>query len=245
MCGVWSCETGRVDDKDLLASLLSDVEATAGLLETAPGASVVHCPGWTVEDLVGHHGGVLRWAEAIVQAGKPVFEQHPPPDDRDRLGRWYIEAAQRFASTVSGLDRDRACWTFGRPPECVWFWIRRQALEAAIHCWDAKLATGADHEVRSDLASLGITEVVEDLFPRQLALGRSPALSRTTVIRAVDTDQDWQVGPTDGDPESSAVEASAALLLLLLWRRIDVDDPRVCFNHAVVKDEWALARFTP
>ena len=234
-----------MNDQDLLASLLEDVEATAGLLDSAPNASVVHCPGWTVEDVVAHHGGVLRWAEVVARTGEAVFEQYPPPDGRDGLRRWYVDAARRFAATVSELDRDGPCWTFGRPPERVWFWIRRQALEAAVHRWDAELATGVEYRIRSDVASLGITEVVDDLFPRQLALGRSQALSSMTAVRADDIGQDWLVGPVEADASSSSVEASAAVLLLLFWRRVQVDDPRVHFSHDAVKDEWELARFAP
>ena len=234
-----------MNDQDLLASLLEDVEATAGLLDSAPNASVVHCPGWTVEDLVAHHGGVLRWAEVVVRTGEAVFEQYLPPDGRDGLRRWYVDAARRFAATVSELDRDGPCWTFGGSPERVWFWIRRQALEAAVHRWDAELATGVEHRIRSEVASLGITEVVDHLFPRQLALGRSPALSRMVAVRADDVGQDWLVGPVEADSSSSNVEASAAVLLLLFWRRVQVDDQRVHFSHDGVKGEWELARFAP
>ncbi len=33
---------------------------------------VPHCSGWTVRDLVAHHGGVLRWAEATVRTNTPA-----------------------------------------------------------------------------------------------------------------------------------------------------------------------------
>lgn len=234
-----------MDDRVLLASVLSDIEATAALLESAPAASVAHCPGWTVKDLARHHGGVLSWAEAIVRTGQPVFEEHSAPDGPERLRDWYVDAAQRFIATVGELDRDRACWTFGRPPERVWFWIRRQALEATVHRWDAERAVGVEHRIRPDLAAVGITEVVDDLYPRQLELGRTQPLPAAFTLRADDIDQDWLIGSTSTDKGRGVVEASASSLLLLLWRRIDVDDRRVRFSTDETKHEWGLARFAP
>lgn len=160
-----------VDDDGLLRSVLADVAASAAVFDASPDAPVVHCPRWAVADLIGHHGGVLRWAEAIVRTGEAVVEEFRPPVTHAERSRWYLEAAEEFVATAATSHRDRACWTFGRPPGRVWFWTRRQAVEAAIHRWDVELATDAANEVPSDLACLAITEVVEDLYPRQIALG--------------------------------------------------------------------------
>lgn len=88
------------------------------------------------------------------------------PDGRDGLRGWYVDAARRCAATVSEPDRDGPCRTFGRPLERVWFWIRRQALDAAV-------------------------------------------------------------------------------LLLLAWRRVQVDDQRVHLSHDAVTGEWELTRSAP
>jgi uncharacterized protein (TIGR03083 family) len=234
-----------VDDAALLESVLSDTARSATIFDAAPEAAVAHCPGWSVTDLVGHHGEVLRWAEAIVRTGEPVDEQFSAPARHDERHTWYLDAAHEFVATVSGTDRDRPCWTFGRPPDRVWFWIRRQALEAAVHRWDAELAAGSVGEVHSDLSVLGVTEVVEDLFPRQVALGRTPALSCGVELRADDVDQRWTLSlPTDAG--GVVVEAPASVLMLLLWQRASLDDPRVRFTGPTsVRDELSGALFAP
>ena len=163
----------------------------------------------------------------------------------DERHTWYLDAANEFVATVSGSGRDRACWTFGRPPERVWFWIRRQALEAAVHRWDAELAAGSAGEFHSDLSMLGVTEVVEDLFPRQVALGRTPALSYGVELRAGDVDQRWVLSPPT-DASGVVVEAPASVLMLLLWQRVSLDDPLIRFTGPTsVRDELSAARFTP
>lgn len=234
-----------MDDAELLESVLSDTAMSATVFSASPAAAVAHCPGWTVADLVAHHGGVLRWAEAIVRTGEPVVEQFSAPARHDERHTWYLDAANEFVATVSGSDRDRACWTFGRPPERVWFWIRRQALEAAVHRWDAELAAGSAGEIHSDLSMLGVTEVVEDLFPRQVALGRTPALSGGVELRADDVDQRWVLSPPT-DAGGVVVEAPASVLMLLLWQRVSLDDPLIRFiGPTSVRDELSAARFTP
>ena len=240
-----SSHTRTVDDAELLESVLSDTAMSATVFSASPSAAVAHCPGWTVGDLVGHHGGVLRWAEAIVRTGEPVVEQFSAPARHDERHTWYLDAANEFVATVSGSGRDRACWTFGRPPERVWFWIRRQALEAAVHRWDAELAAGSAGEFHSDLSMLGVTEVVEDLFPRQVALGRTPALSYGVELRAGDVDQRWVLSPPT-DASGVVVEAPASVLMLLLWQRVSLDDPLIRFTGPTsVRDELSAARFTP
>ena len=239
------CQTGTVDDAELLRSVLADTTAVATVFDASPDSAVVHCPGWTVADLVAHHGGVLRWAEAIVRTGEPVAEQFPVPTDHREHHRWYLDAADDFVATVTRADRDDACWTFGREPGRIWFWIRRQALEAAVHRWDAELAVGSAIDLAVDIAGAGVTEVVEDLFPRQVALGRTAALSGGVELRAEDVDRRWMLSPsTDGD--DLVVEAPVSVLALLLWRRVALDDPRLSVTGPTrMRDELGSARLAP
>jgi uncharacterized protein (TIGR03083 family) len=235
-----------VNDPELFSSLVADVVALASVLASSPEAQIVHCPGWNVADLIRHHGGVLRWSEAIVRSGEPALEEYAAPEDANELRGWYVESAHAFIATASNTDRDRACWTFGRSPERVWFWIRRQALEAAVHRWDAEFAMGAAPTLAPDLACLGISEVVEDLFPRQVDLGRTPGLSGGLQLRAVDLDQRWLLPATDTEASDAVLEAEAPVLLLFLWRRTDLHDPRIRFSGPpAMHDELQAARLAP
>ena len=51
-------------------------------------AAVPTCPGWSVRDVVGHLGGVHRWAASIVADGReepPQGDLEQPPADDELL----------------------------------------------------------------------------------------------------------------------------------------------------------------
>lgn len=234
----------RVEDAEYLDLLVSDVASSSSVLESSAEAPVPSCPGWSVADLVNHHGGVLRWATKIVQTGEPCFEQFTGPRGLPELVEWYASAASEFVRAASTEDRTRACWTFGRPPGQAWFWTRRQALEAAVHRWDAESAAGHPTEFPSVLASAGIDEVVHDLHPRQIALQRTAELSGSIALKATDTGERWILG-NDDQPVAS-IEASVADLLLLLWRRASLDDRRFNYRgNESLRGEIVQAKFAP
>ena len=105
-----------VDDIELIDSLHDDVAKVIDVLRSAPGEPVPSCPGWSVSDLVDHHGGVLRWATQILETGEPVVEEFRAPSAVTALVDWYSEGAAGFVDVVRSVNLDRACWTFGRPP---------------------------------------------------------------------------------------------------------------------------------
>lgn len=235
-----------MDDRELLESLLADVEVVVEVLGSSALADVPSCPGWSVADLVHHHGGVLRWAARIVETGEPVAEKFPGPRDPSELADWYSASAAEFVDVARAVDRDRGCWTFERPPAEAWFWTRRQALEAAIHRWDAEVASGGAGDLFQGIAVAGIPEVVDDLFPRQVALGRTPELSAAVSLRATDTNACWILGVEPLNEPIGTVEAPAAVLMLLLWGRATLDDGRVNYSGpAILREEIRTARFTP
>lgn len=234
-------------DDALLESLVRDVEAVLDVLVASPEAAVAHCPGWSVTDLVRHHGGVQRWATAIVETGRPAAEDHVGPDDLSGLASWYERGAARLVGVLAGTDPAGACWTFDRPPGEAWFWTRRQALEAAIHRWDAQGTVGEADGFGAEVAAAGITEVVDDLLPRQIALGRTPELSAPVSIRATDLDRRWTLPGRDPSPGDSAeISGPGGALLLLLWRRVGLRDPALAITASgALRLELEKARFAP
>ena len=62
---------------------------------------------------------------------------------------------ETLAAAVPGTP----CWNFGPPPRLVDFWIRRQAIETAVHRWDVLEAMGQRPELAPALAADGIDEV--------------------------------------------------------------------------------------
>jgi uncharacterized protein (TIGR03083 family) len=213
-------------------------------------APVPSCPGWSFADLVGHLGGVHQWARHAVIAGNPDGRPTPAPSAQPALAGWYREAADALISTLRNTDPSAPAWTFGPEPRTASFWSRRQAHETTMHLWDAGLSQGSDLPIDESMAADGVDEVIGVFFPRQVRLGRTSPLEHGLALAA--TDMSRRVGPGDprrwvlaGDgtgpaadrdaPAAATVTGPAERLLLLLWGRTDLGDPRL----AVSGDEGA------
>lgn len=210
------------DVTDYLRHLRADTDAVLAVLDLdALGEPVSSCPGWTVRELVEHLGSVHRWAAEIVRTGSPApLGQQSGIED---LRRWFAAGAEALIEALATAEPAAACWSF-TTDRTAGFWHRRQALETAVHRWDAQHAVGQPAPIDPALATDGVSEVVTLLMPRQVAMNRIPTLSTSVRLRATDTGREWLLG--DGDP-MAGVEAAAETLLLLLWHRVDPGDPRV------------------
>jgi uncharacterized protein (TIGR03083 family) len=220
---------------DNLAHLRADADRVLGVLARASlSEPVAACPGWTVRELVEHLGGVHRWATKIVRTGAPHPDEQP--HGVEDLPAWFAEGAGALIATLAASDPVAACWSF-TTDRTAGFWRRRQALETAMHRWDAERAIGEPGVIDPALAAAGVAEVVELMVPRQLRLDRLAPLPAGIELRASDTAGSW----TLGDGRAASVEATAETLLLLLWHRVDPADPRVRIDgdretaHAILR----------
>jgi uncharacterized protein (TIGR03083 family) len=194
--------------------------------------AVAPCPEWTVAALVAHLGEIHLWAELCVRVGSPeAVEVEPPPtDDRTALAAWYWDCAATLVQTLRGTSPDAPCWTFGPPPREAMFWFRRQAHEVAVHRWDLGSVLSRDLGYPAELAVDGVQEVVTLFFPRQVRLQRIPPLARSLAV-TVAGGPTWVLhgNGTGETPESPEAEVSgpAEALVLLLWGRLTLNDPRL------------------
>jgi uncharacterized protein (TIGR03083 family) len=219
--------------RNALDFLAADASAFADVASRLDGAQfaaqVPSCPGWTVRDLVGHLGSVHRWAAEIVRTGE-VAEQRPAPTVPAALAPWFAEGVDLLIASMTSAVPGQPCWNFGPPPRVVDFWVRRQALETAVHRWDLLAALGRQTELDGALAEDGVDEVVTMMFPRQVRLGRVEPLTDVVELRVAESAAAWLLsvdGVQPPGPAQATVTASAADLFLLLWRRIAPTDPRV------------------
>jgi uncharacterized protein (TIGR03083 family) len=206
---------------DHLAHLRADADAVLAALSVGdPSAPVAACPGWTLRDLVVHLGGVHRWARQIVSTGElqRQQEEHEVVD----LAAWFAEGAAALLDVLAAADPAEPCWSF-TTDRTKGFWRRRQALETVVHRWDAEHAVGEPGPIDPVLAADGVAEVVDLMAPRQVKLGRIGPLPVAVELRALEGGR-WVLGEA---PVSATVTASAEVLLLLLWHRVDPGDPRV------------------
>jgi uncharacterized protein (TIGR03083 family) len=207
-------------DGESLVALVGDIDFALPV----PG-----CPGWSVQDLVGHLGSVHRWATEIVRTGSPA-EEPAAPLEQEELIRWFGQGVPTLLSALRAAVPGQECWTFGPRPRLVDFWIRRQALETAVHRWDLLDALGARADLDPELAADGVDEVATMMFPRQIRLDRLPPLDEAIVLVCYESGQRSTIGG-DGsshpEPIAATVTGPASDLLLLLWRRLPLDGTRV------------------
>lgn len=221
------------------------VEALPGLDLSVP---VPSCPGWTTRDLVGHLGSVHRWATDIVRTGRPG-EEPPFPGGADELVAWFSAGVPSLLAALETAVPGSECWTFGPRPRVVDFWIRRQALETTVHRWDLLDALGARAGLAADLAADGVDEVATMMFPRQVRLGRVAPLAESMELVCVESGQRSLIGGDGIDPPLPAavtLTGPASDLLLLLWRRIPLDAPRLTVSgDDAVADRIVAVALTP
>lgn len=203
-------------------------------------APVPPCPGWRLADLAGHLGRVHQWANHAVVEGNPDAVTTSAPTSRDGLVEWYRDASGTLVQTLRASDPQTPAWGFGPKPRTVAFWHRRQAHEATMHLWDAGASQGAPAPIDVALALDGIDEVVSMFFPRQVLLGRTPALERSLALESIGPGagpRRWVLAGAGSGPASApdaaaevTVEGPAEALLLLLWGRIGLDDVRLAVS---------------
>jgi uncharacterized protein (TIGR03083 family) len=230
---------------DLLAQLDAAAKQFAGLIATGDlAAPVPTCPDWTFADLAAHLGEIHQWAAHAIVAGNPDAQPIPAPIPQAALVDWYLDAADGLIAVLKETDPHAPAWGFGPKPRTASFWFRRQAHETTVHLWDAATSQGTSAPIDDTLARDGIDELTGMFFPRQVRLGRTPALERALALETAGTGpaHRWVLaGDGTGPASASDAEAQATVsgpaesLLLLLWGRTGPDDPKL----TVTGDETA------
>lgn len=176
-------------------------------------APVPSCPGWSVADLGEHLTDVHRWA-----LGQLIGDEPEPHADADLADR-FRAGADALIGALRTRTAETAC-TAIYPPDTAATWARRQAHETAIHLWDAQHALGGDPRLQAELATDGVREVVDDLYPRQVRLGRIEPLTEPVAFAFTDAPGEAVLG--GGEP-AVRVTGRAADVLLVLWGRRTID----------------------
>ncbi len=224
---------------------------------TSARAPVAACPTWAVVDLVAHLGNVHSWAASIMETGQEArkLEDRPASARSRRMAEWYLAKAEDLYEVLRSTEPTKPCWNFAFGAGEASFWSRRQAHETVMHGVD--LALAGDHEPRVPvrLAVDGVAEALEVFLWRMHQRGHPAVLHRPVELRALDAEVSWVVEPAAvGIPSQGArgvreggqpsarpapkvsvgprdgvdrVEAPAATLLTLLWKRSLPNGPGV------------------
>lgn len=221
-----------------------------------PATPVPTCPGWTVADLVRHHGTTHRWVEHIVRtrASERVWSRDvvtdAPDDDRD-LAAWLAAGAERLLVTLRAAGPDLPVWSWGADQHAR-FWSRRVLYEAVIHRADAELALGRVPHIDRDTAVEGIEEFLTNLPNARWVAERLEELlgnGHTVHLHATDAGAggEWMISlPPDGvawkrghGKATVAVQAQAGDLLLLIYGRLRPAGERFAvFGDQLLLERW-------
>src|SRR5215469_7984632 len=170
-------ELGAMEPGALLDCAAADARSLLTAASTRWDAAVAHCPGWNTADLVRHQGGIFTWMAAVVTGRERVSRRAlaPPPKEPAELPGWYLSGLDHAMEVLGSADPQSATWTFSSiGDQRVAWWVRRLAVEVAIHRFDAEHTAAADGgslpaPVDGDVAAAGIEEFITEFLPGLLA----------------------------------------------------------------------------
>lgn len=215
--------------------------------EAAP--AVPTCPEWVVTDLILHLGLVHRFVARVISER---MQEPPGRDDRSWLGLadewrdwlppgraprrspvpsallgWFHAGAADLQERFRAADPSERVWTWSAD-HSVGFWQRMQAIEAAVHRWDAENAVGAAQPFDAALAADATGQTFEVVAPMRRAVAKAPpGHGERFLFQRTDGPGTWVVqfdgdavllGTPDGHYDIQ-ISGTASDLALFLWRR--------------------------
>ncbi len=251
-----------LEDDRYYSALNTEAERLANVVREADlSRQVPTCPEWTVGQLTEHVGQAHRWVTAMVDQRTTSYlppeevDDIPLPATSEECASWLRSGAARLSAVIREAGADAPVWTWSQDQRAG-FWLRRMAHETAVHRADAELAVGITPTRAPDLAADAVTEWLE-IVSSPAAAAHRPELAelrgdgQTLHFHATDDDLGeagewlvrrtpdgiaWEHGHVKGDV---AVRGTAADLMLLITRRIPVDDARVqVVGDRALLDHW-------
>jgi uncharacterized protein (TIGR03083 family) len=233
---------------------------TAGSELPAP---VPTCPGWTVADLVRHHGTSQRRVSVVLRtrSREPVYSRDLGvawPADPAEVTAWYDAGRAELVAVLRETDPRTAVWTNG-PRSDAGYWARRILHEAVIHGVDADVATGSPVDLPLGLAVDGIDELLDTVGSQPAVVKRLRELERggqafdlvatdgpdqeTSVwrIQLQDSTFTWSTQPRGESVEARLSASAADLLLLLYGRSVAVTGRFDATGDRSLVDDWLAA----
>jgi uncharacterized protein (TIGR03083 family) len=221
------------------------------------GAPIPSCPGWTETTLIAHlthlYAGRSRlvraraqqnilhsyedlglpaayreWFSAQLSPSGPGALPAPPPGLLDL----FLSTAATLEAALGDAEPSARVWTWHAADQTAGFWLRRMALETAVHRWDAQLAHGEPSPIEAALACDGVDETFDVLLPRRrLAQGVRQGAGESYHFHRTDGQGEWLVRfAPDGVVVTRehargdvAVRGTAGDLLLFLWHRLPAE----------------------
>ncbi|MEV6114153.1 maleylpyruvate isomerase family mycothiol-dependent enzyme [Streptomyces sp. NPDC052109] len=211
-------------------------------------ATVPTCPEWTLERLVRHLGGSLRWVATLVRLRAremvpreqvPLGEGPEAEGDAAALDAWLAETGELVVGALREAGPEAKVWSWTGIATSG-FWARRMTHEITVHRADAALTVGAPYEVAPEVAAdavdewLQIVEWVRRSGAREWAQelrgpGRSihlhatdadPALNAEWLIELGEDAVSWRRGH---EKATVALRGPLTSVLLAFYNRLPLD----------------------
>lgn len=185
-------------------------------------ATVPTCPDWSLEQLVRHMGGALRWVDALVRtrAQENIPDERIPllggPDgvgDAAALDDWLAESGELVVGALREAGPDAKVWSWAGVPDSG-FWARRMTHEITVHRADAALAAGLPYEVAPDVAADAVDEWLQLV---QWVQRHEPHAAAGELLVA---DRAIQLHATDAPAEPGAGPGGTAVPPAEAWGRV-------------------------
>ncbi|MFH8466174.1 maleylpyruvate isomerase family mycothiol-dependent enzyme [Streptomyces sp. NPDC017991] len=236
--------------EDRSAALRSSVAGSPDLEVRVPS-----CPDWSLRELVEHVTEVHRFWAAAVAAGP----SEKPPAVAPAVGPAAVSADETqstglLARSAAATEELVAALRAAGPAVDCWTWwgdsdvpansgtvARHQVQEAAVHAFDAQLATGTPLPVPEVVALDGIAEFIgvshgtAGPWPHEPArIGLHAAEGESWTI---DVTESGSRLVTDGGRDADAsLHGSASELLLTLHGRLPLDAVRSEGDHTILEN---------
>ncbi|MFJ5264573.1 maleylpyruvate isomerase family mycothiol-dependent enzyme [Streptomyces sp. NPDC088387] len=202
------------------------------------------CPDWSLEYLVRHTGGALRWVDEMVRTRAqeelpldrvPEVTGPVAQGDAAALDGWLAETGERVVASLREAGAETAVWSWAGIPTSG-FWARRMTHELTVHRADATLAAGLPYSVAPEVAAdaidewLQIVQYVQRVMPHDAA-NELRGDGRTIHLHATDVEAEWVIELGAGGVvwrrghEKATVALRGALtdVLLAFYRRLPLD----------------------
>ncbi|WP_129306291.1 maleylpyruvate isomerase N-terminal domain-containing protein [Streptomyces sp. L2] len=213
-------------------------------------ATVPTCPDWSLEKLVRHMGGALRWSAALVRTRAqenipwdevPLGRGPEERGDAAALDAWLAECGELVVGALREAGPDAKVWSWTGPATSG-FWARRMTCEITVHRADATLTARAPYDVAPEVAADALDEWLELAVWLQRYRGHEDAFrldgpARSIHLHATDADSslnaEWllEYGPEGVQWRRGHEKATVALrgpltsVLLAFYRRLPLDAP--------------------
>ncbi|MER6785013.1 maleylpyruvate isomerase family mycothiol-dependent enzyme [Streptomyces sp. NPDC000658] len=185
-------------------------------------ATVPTCPDWSLEQLVRHMGGALRWVDALVRtrAQENVPDERIPllggPDgegDPAALDAWLAQSGELVVGALREAGPDTKVWSWAGVPDSG-FWARRMTHEITVHRADAALAAGLPYEVAPDVAADAVDEWLQ--LVRWVQRNEPHAAAGELLVAG----RTLQLHATDAPAEPGAVRDATEIPAAGAWGRV-------------------------